>query len=117
MVGITEACTRSKDCLAERLKEQHKQPINKHCSCDDSQKDKPKPQENVDLFVDDVQWKNAQSIVLLHISRGTVSMEGAFGHSREDCHHWVDPVFLIHLGVLDHIDAIGGEGTTEESVN
>jgi len=42
--------------------------IDKDDSSDDGQKDEPKPEEDVNFLIDNVQRKNAESIVFLHVS-------------------------------------------------
>ena len=54
-----------------------------------TQDEKPKPQEDVDLFVDDIQWKDAECIVFLHLARSTELVEGALGHARKDVDHGI----------------------------
>ena len=68
-----------------------------------AQNEKPEPQENVNLFIDDVQRKDAERVVFLHLTRSTELVKGAFGHSRKDVHHGVEAVFLIALGERYHL--------------
>jgi hypothetical protein len=42
--------------------------IDKDDATDDGQKDEPKPEEDVNFLIDNVQWQDAESIVFLHIS-------------------------------------------------
>ena len=51
-------------------------------SRDDSNKDEPKPEEDIDFLVDDVERKNAEPINGLNGTRGTILVECAFGHLR-----------------------------------
>lgn len=44
-------------------------------------------------------------------------MEGALGHARKDSNHRVNSTFLVHFGVFNDVDAVGGEGATEKGVN
>lgn len=39
----------------------------------------PEPEDDVDLFVDDIDGEDAHGVVFLYIARGPVSVEGAFG--------------------------------------
>ena len=49
-------------------------------SRDDSNEDEPKPEEDIDLLVDDVERKDAQTVELLHRSGRTKLVECALGH-------------------------------------
>ena len=44
-------------------------------------------------------------------------MEGALGHPREDLHHGVRPVRVVHVHEVDHFRAVGHEDATEEEVD
>ena len=44
-------------------------------------------------------------------------MEGALGHLGEDDVHRVGPVLVVHLGVVEHVEAVGGELTAHEGVD
>ena len=46
---------------------------------DNGQEVEPEPQEDVNLFVDNIDWKNAHSIVSLHITGRAISMECTLG--------------------------------------
>ena len=51
----------------------------KYLNCSkDAKNDEPEPEEHIDLFVDDVEGKNTKTIKLLHCSRRTKLVEGAF---------------------------------------
>ena len=49
-------------------------------SRDDSNEDEPKPEEDIDLLVDDVERKNAEPVNSLYGARWTVLVECAFSH-------------------------------------
>ena len=49
-------------------------------SRDDSNEDEPKPEEDIDLLVDDVERKNAETVNSLYGARGTILVERAFSH-------------------------------------
>lgn len=68
VIGITETRTRAKNCLAESLKEENEKTVDEDGTSDDGQKDKPKPEKDVNLLIDNVQRKDAQSVVLLNIT-------------------------------------------------
>ena len=60
-----------------------------------TQNEKPEPEDQIYLFVDDIQRKDAQDIVTLHLAGDTVLVERAFCHSGKDEDHWVHTVFLV----------------------
>ena len=43
----------------------------------------PKPEENVDFFIDDVEGEEAEGVVLLHLAARPELVERAFRHSRK----------------------------------
>ena len=55
----------------------------------DCQEIEPKPQEDIDLLIDNVNRKYAHGIVSLQVSWRSVSMKGTFGQSREDSNHGI----------------------------
>ena len=44
-------------------------------------------------------------------------MEGALGHLGKDTDHWVDALVLFQLGVVEHVEAVGCEGSAEKRVD
>ena len=50
---------------------------------DSGQKDKPEVEEDVDLFIDDVQGENAESVMFLNGPRRTILVENTFGNLRK----------------------------------
>ena len=51
---------------------------------DGSEKDKPEVEEDVDLFIDDVQGKNTEGIMFLNCSRGAIFLEEALCNLKQD---------------------------------
>jgi hypothetical protein len=49
----------------------------------DGESDEPEPEEDVDLLVDDVHGEDAETVLVLNRSRGTVVVERALGHLEE----------------------------------
>ena len=68
--------------------------------------DEPKPEENVDLFVDDVDGQNADGIMNLDGSRSTVFAESTFRYSWKDRCHWIDTPFRVGLQKLDSFPTV-----------
>ena len=64
----------------------------------DCKNDEPPPEENKDLLVEDINWKNALSVVPLDLTTWSVLVEGALGHPGEHPGHRVDP--LVRCGVV-----------------
>ena len=73
----------------------------------------PKPEENVDFLIDDIDGQNTNSIVRLDRSRGTVLEEGAFRDSRKYSSHRIDTFFGIGLKETHHFNPIS---TAEENI-
>ncbi len=72
--------------------------IDDHEEREPGQHEHPKPQENVNLFVENIKWQNAEGVVFLDLARCAKLVEGAFGHSGEDVDHGVDAVLLVPIG-------------------
>lgn len=63
----------------------------------DAEDDEPEPKEDVDLLVDDVQGKDAEGVVPLHLSAGAELVEqGALDHSETNypISHCNDMIFI-----------------------
>jgi hypothetical protein len=74
------------------------------------------PYEDVDLFVDDVERQNAESVFLFDRAGGTVLVEGALRHLGEHLGHRVGPVLRFHFGEGKDVAAVGEELAPEEKV-
>ena len=83
----------------------------------DGEGDVPEPEEDVDLLVDDVHGQDAEAVLVLHRAGGTVLVEGALGHLREDAVHGVHAVLERLLAHAEHVGAVAGELTAEEHVH
>ena len=57
----------------------------------------PKPDEDVDLLVDNVERKNAEGVVFLDLTGGAELVERALRHPRKDVDHRIEPVLLKKL--------------------
>lgn len=58
--------------------------FDEHTDCrDDEEEEEPEPEDDVDLLVDDVESHDAESIVLLDRTAGTVLMEDALRHLKQ----------------------------------
>ena len=84
---------------------------------DQSKGDKPEPQEDVDLLVDDVESEDAETVLVLDGARGTVLVEGTFGNLGEHNVHRIGSLLWIHVVEGDNIPAVGGEGVAKKSEN
>uniref|UniRef100_A0A2M4DBK8 Putative secreted protein n=1 Tax=Anopheles darlingi TaxID=43151 RepID=A0A2M4DBK8_ANODA len=81
------------------------------------EQNEPEPEEDVDLFVKNIQRQHAESIVLLNATRGTVLMERTLGNAREYLDHGIRTILLIHVGEAQYIGSIGEESATEEFID
>lgn len=82
-----------------------------------SQNDEPEPQENVDFLIENVERQHTKGVVLLDAARRSVLVENAFGDARENLHHWIGAILLIHVGEFDDFGAVGQEGAAQEFVH
>jgi len=90
--------------------------VQDHQQGQEPQDQHPEPEENVNFFVENVEWQNAEGVVLFDFARRTELVEGAFCHAREDVDHRIDPVLLIAIGKAHDLNAKGEECSVEESI-
>jgi len=114
---VSESRPRLESSVPQMREENDGDTIDQDDSSDDSEEDEPEPEEDVDLLIDNVEREDAESIMLLHVSWRTISVERTLGHSWEDFDHWINSVLLISLRVPDNIPSICTEVSSEESVN
>ena len=84
--------------------------------CEDCENDKPEPEEDVDLLVEDVYGKDTLGIMALDVTTGSVLVEGALGDPGEDPGHRVSSALLLHLDKGGRVDPVLGELVAEEAV-
>jgi hypothetical protein len=54
-------------------------PVENNDGGEGSEAEHPEPEEDVDLLVEDVEWEDAQRVVLLQLTRGPELVESALG--------------------------------------
>lgn len=72
-------------------------PINQDQEREEAYDEQPKPDEDVDLLVDNIERENTESVVLLDVARRPELVEGALGHAWEHVNHGIDPILLITI--------------------
>lgn len=82
---------------------------------DDGQE--PKPQEDVDLLVDDVVGQDAETVLVLHRSGRTVHVERTLGHLGENLGQRIHPLLKGKLADGQDVSAVTGELAAEEHVH
>ena len=75
------------------------------------------PDEDVNLFVDDVEGENAETVFLLNCSGGTILVEGTLGYLGKYLGHGIGSVFRLHLGVGQNVPTVAQELPTEEEIS
>lgn len=90
--------------------------VDKDKEAEDTEEEKPEPDENVDLLVDNVQRENAQRVVLLDVAWRPEFVEGALGHSGEDVNHRIDSILLILIGKWHNFNAISEKRPIEKAI-
>lgn len=83
----------------------------------DRQDDKPEPQEDVDLLIEDIERQHAERVQLLYRAGGTELVEGALGHARKYLDHRVATLLLIHVAELEDLRAVREESAAQEGVH
>ncbi len=83
----------------------------------DADDDKPEPEEDIDLLVNDVEGEDAEAIKLLNSPRRTELVEGALGDLGEDGSHWVPPVFWGEFGHGKDLGPVLCELAAQEEVH
>lgn len=92
-------------------------PVDDGQQAENAKEKEPKPKEDVDLLVDNVQGKYANGVVSLDFTAHAVFVEGALGHPREYVDHRIHPILLIGLEESQHLDTKVEKGTVEEAVH
>lgn len=78
---------------------------------------KPEPEEDVNLFIDDVDGQDAEAVLELDRAGGTVVVERALGHFGKDSCHGIDSFFERQLAHAKNIRAISEEFTAQKEVH
>lgn len=94
-----------------------KLPVNYYGGGQNSKNQEPKPQKNVNLLVDGVQWQYANGVMRLHFSGHAELVENAFGHPGKYEDHWVHPVLLVTLQKPDHVHSERQKRPIKETVH
>ena len=81
------------------------------------QTNKPKPKENVNLFVENINGQNTKSVVDLKSSGRTESSKGTFCHFGKNQVHWITSIFWIQIGNVPYIDSIFRKESSQENVH
>ena len=88
---------------------QDNESVNHLHSRDHCQNDEPKPEENVDFLVDDVQRQDTQPIELLNGTRRTKFVESTFGHFGKNASHGIHPFLGGQFRHFQNISSILSE--------
>ena len=78
---------------------------------------KPKPKEDVDLFVNDVSWENTKTVMKLNGTGWTILVEGTFCYLWKYNCHWVGSVFEFKSAVFEYSHSIGWKFSIQECVD
>ena len=70
---------------------------------DDGEDDKPEPEEDVDLLVEDVHAEDAEGVQGHERPGAAILVEGALGHPGEDLRHGVHAVLGVLARELDNL--------------
>ena len=84
-----------KHCSSDVVEEQETSMMENVNDGDDCKKSKPKPEKDVNLFVENVDWQYTLGIMSLDIATRTVFVECAFGNSRKYFGHWISSSVLM----------------------
>ena len=74
------------------------------------------PDEDVDLFIDDVERENAKTIFLLNCTGGTILEEGALGYLGKYLGHGIRPILRLHFRVSQNIATVAQELSAKEEI-
>ena len=99
-------------CKSDVFKEHCAYPEEDVGQADQHEQDKPDPDDEVHLLVDDVLWEDAQAVVVLFTSASPNVGHSAADVSWESPTEWVDVLPLLdkwHLRVQEHVPTVGSE--------
>ena len=91
--------------------------VDEESASDNRQWDKPKPEEDVDLFVNDVSWENTKTVMKLNCTGWTILVEGTFCYLWEYNCHWIGSIFEFKSAVFEYSHSIGWKFSIQECVN
>lgn len=83
--------------------------------CDEC--DKPEPDKDVGLFVDYVEWQDAERVVLLNSPGRPIFVEYTLGDPRKYVDHRVDPLLLRRVRELQHPKSVVQKFAVEKAVH
>merc|ERR1719284_1651814 len=79
--------------------------------------DEPEPEEDVDLLVDDVVGQDAEAILVLHGTGGTILVEGALGDLGEHLVQWIGTFLEWLVADGKNLSSISGKLASQEDVH
>ena len=113
----SEASTSAEQNFPQTRNEDGNKTVDNLKTGDDADDDEPKPEENVDFFIDDVERQDAETVEFLHSSGGTEFVEGAFGNFGEHSGHGIVPQFRLQFSHTQNIAAVACEFASEEEIH
>ena len=83
----------------------------------DDQEDQPEPDEDIDLFIDDIYGQHAEGVVGLDGSRRSIFLVQAFGHPWKHSAHGIYPILRVVFNKINDFHSIFAKFTTKENIN
>ena len=78
---------------------------------------KPKPKEDVDLLVENIQSQNAKCVQLLNRTGSTKFVEGTLGDAWKYFNHRIASLFLIHIAEFYHFGTVLEKSSAEKRID
>lgn len=116
MESIRESGSRSQSSVSKVREEDDGHSVDQDDSGNNGNQNKPEPEEDVNLLIDDVEGKNTEGIMLLDISWRPISMESTLCHPGKDFDHGVDSIHLISLRMSQDIQSIRRKSSSQEGI-
>lgn len=117
LVHGRQARSSPKEDLAESGRKHDDEAVDDLDAGDDAHDDEPEPQEDVNLFVNDVQGQDAQTVELLDRTGRTEFVERALGDFGKDSSHRIFAFLWLQLRHGQHVGAVRREFSAEKEIH
>merc|ERR1719495_1740973 len=97
-------------------KEQGEQTVHLLYCCDYGQGNQPEPEQEVNLLINDIDRKDAETVKLLDSSRWSELVEGAFCHLRKDFGHGINSLALTLFHHTPNLTPICSKFSIKEEI-
>lgn len=117
MLRVRESSLGAEEVHSDLTSKNSRESVDERDSRDNRDNDEPKPQEDVDLLIDDVEGEDTEPVVVDDIPGRSVLVEGTLGNFGEDLGHRIHSFIGILLSEGEDLTPIGRELIAQEHVH